>query len=48
MDSVSFISAPSPERFEAVIQSISDGVFTVDSNWRITCFNRAAEEITGI
>jgi PAS domain S-box-containing protein len=38
----------SPERFEAVVQSISDGVFTVDRDWRITCFNRAAEEITGI
>jgi PAS domain S-box-containing protein len=38
----------SPERFEAVIHSISDGVFTVDKNWRITCFNRAAEEITGV
>ena len=31
-----------------MIQSISDGVVTVDSNWRITCFNRAAEQIIGI
>lgn len=31
-----------------VLESISDGVFTVDSQWRITSFNRAAEEITGI
>lgn len=38
---------PSPERFQAVVQSISDGVLTVDRHWRITCFNRAAEEITG-
>ncbi|MBW1935368.1 MAG: sigma 54-interacting transcriptional regulator [Deltaproteobacteria bacterium] len=30
------------------MHSISDGVFTVDRHWRITCFNRAAEEITGI
>ena len=37
----------SPERFEAVVHSISDGVLTVDRRWRITCFNRAAEEITG-
>ena len=37
----------SPERFEAVLRSISDGVFTVDLDGRITCFNRAAEEITG-
>jgi len=32
----------------AILESISDGVFTVDGNWRITSFNRAAEEITGI
>ncbi|MEA3437632.1 MAG: sigma 54-interacting transcriptional regulator [Thermodesulfobacteriota bacterium] len=43
-----FLDKPSPDRFEAVIHSISDGVFTVDSDWRITCFNRAAEEITGV
>jgi len=42
-----FLAVPSPERFEAVLASISDGVFTVDKNWRITCFNRAAEKITG-
>ena len=33
---------------EAILESISDGVFTVDAEWRITSFNRAAEEITGI
>lgn len=33
---------------EAILESISDGVFTVDENWRVTSFNRAAEEITGI
>ncbi len=32
---------------EIILESISDGVFTVDHNWRITTFNRAAEEITG-
>lgn len=31
-----------------ILDSISDGVFTVDLDWRITSFNRAAEEITGI
>jgi PAS domain S-box-containing protein len=31
-----------------ILESISDGVFTVDSDWLITSFNRAAEEITGI
>ena len=40
---------PSPETRQAVIlDSIADGVFTVDKDWRISSFNRAAEEITGI
>jgi PAS domain S-box-containing protein len=30
-----------------ILESISEGVFTVDDEWRITCFNRAAERITG-
>lgn len=34
--------------FEAVLESISDGVFTVNLDWRVTSFNRAAEEILGI
>lgn len=33
---------------ESILESISDGVFTIDDAWRITSFNRAAEEITGI
>jgi PAS domain S-box-containing protein len=33
---------------EAILESISDGVFTVDMEWRVTSFNRAAEMITGI
>jgi PAS domain S-box-containing protein len=33
---------------EAILESISDGVFTIDMQWRITTFNRAAEEITGV
>jgi len=33
---------------EIILESISDGVFTVDYDWRITSFNRAAEEITGV
>ena len=31
-----------------ILESISDGVFTVDHEWRITSFNRAAEVITGV
>ncbi|MFC1683479.1 sigma-54 interaction domain-containing protein [Candidatus Zixiibacteriota bacterium] len=31
-----------------ILDSIADGVFTVDENWRITSFNRAAESITGV
>lgn len=30
-----------------ILDSIADGVFTVDRNWRITSFNMAAEIITG-
>jgi len=33
---------------EAILESISDGVFTVDMDWHVTSFNRAAEEITGV
>ncbi len=33
---------------DAILESISDGVFTVDGEWRITSFNRAAERITGV
>jgi len=33
---------------DAILESISDGVFTVDHEWRVTSFNRAAEDITGV
>ena len=36
------------ERFETVINSISDGVFAVDREWRISCFNAAAERTLGV
>lgn len=36
------------ETTRIILDSIADGVFTVDHNWIITSFNRAAEEITGI
>ncbi|MBI5556808.1 MAG: sigma 54-interacting transcriptional regulator [Deltaproteobacteria bacterium] len=31
-----------------ILDSIADGVFTVNRRWEITSFNRAAEEITGV
>ncbi len=34
--------------FKVILSSIADGVFTVDSDRKITSFNRAAEKITGI
>ncbi|MBD3331843.1 PAS domain-containing protein [candidate division GN15 bacterium] len=34
--------------FKVILNSVADGVFTVDSNRIITSFNRAAERITGI
>jgi PAS domain S-box-containing protein len=30
-----------------ILDSIADGVFTVDAQWRITSFNKSAERITG-
>lgn len=33
---------------EIILNSIVDGVFTVDPDWKITYFNAAAERITGI
>ena len=36
------------EERDVILDSINEGVFTVDKEWRITSFNRAAERITGI
>jgi PAS domain S-box-containing protein len=33
---------------ETILNSINEGVFTVDLRWRITSFNRAAEKITQV
>ncbi len=33
---------------QIILNSIADGVFTVDASRRITSFNRSAEKITGI
>jgi PAS domain S-box-containing protein len=37
-----------PTPTEAILESISEGVFTVDEQWTVTSFNRAAEEITKV
>jgi PAS domain S-box-containing protein len=39
--------APDPVQ-RTILDSITDGVFTVDADWRITFFNRAAQRITGV
>lgn len=31
-----------------ILDCVPDGVFTVDADWRVTSFNRAAEKMTGI
>ncbi len=36
------------DQTQIILDSIADGVFTVDTDWKITSFNRAAEDITGI
>lgn len=33
---------------DIILESVADGVFTVDLDWKITSFNRAAEKITGV
>ncbi len=36
------------EAHDPILDSISDGVFTVDNRWLVTSFNRAAQQITGV
>ena len=33
---------------DTILNCIADGVFTVDLEWRITSFNRAAEQIQNL
>ncbi len=40
--------AISPDETSIILDSVADGVFTVDRDFLITTFNRAAEEITGV
>lgn len=39
---------PLEKQYRIILDSIADGVFTVDMNLKITSFNKAAENITGI
>jgi len=40
--------SPEERATETILDSIADGVLTVDEDWRIASFNRAAEQITGV
>jgi PAS domain S-box-containing protein len=40
--------ALSPEEVAVILDSVADGVFTVDDAFRVTSFNSAAENITGV
>jgi PAS domain S-box-containing protein len=41
--------APPPPRmgYQALFEHLAEGIFTIDTRWRITSFNRRAERITG-
>ncbi len=39
--------AKDPHR-DVILDSISEGVFTIDDDWNVTSFNRAAERISGV
>ena len=41
-------SPSGPSDLRAILDSINDGVFTVDGEFTVTSFNRAAAEITGV
>jgi PAS domain S-box-containing protein len=47
MSTIELSSGCEPIR-DVILDSVADGVFTVDGDWRITSFNRAAEQITGV
>lgn len=42
------LEKPIPKLYRVILDSITDGVYTVDLDWRVTSFNKAAEKITGI
>jgi PAS domain S-box-containing protein len=42
------MTPPEPGIGQVILDSVADGVFTVDEHWRIAYFNNAAERITGV
>jgi PAS domain S-box-containing protein len=42
------VKADEPGIGRIILDSVAEGVFTVDHEWRIAYFNRAAERITGV
>jgi PAS domain S-box-containing protein len=43
-----YMEEPAGQSFsQYILNSMGDGIFTVDRNWKITSFNRAAQSITG-
>jgi PAS domain S-box-containing protein len=42
------VNSDEPGIGHTILDSVAEGVFTVDHDWRIAYFNRAAERITGV
>ena len=42
------METPLPTHHQFILDSIAEGVFTVDSEFKITSFNKAAETIVGV
>jgi PAS domain S-box-containing protein len=45
---VPFVEQNLEEHYKTILDSITDGVYAVDLDWRVTYFNQAAEKITGV
>jgi len=45
---MTYMNSEAYKKRDIILDSIADGVFTIDKNWHITTYNKAAEEITGI
>jgi PAS domain S-box-containing protein len=42
------VATDDPDIESSILDSVAEGVFTVDKDWRIAFFNRAAEKLTGV